>query len=323
MKIFQLSVLVAFVASASLNGFCADTNSISYAPAVLPGKGLAQHDFVYSGEAHEERLFIIRGGKIVWSYTHPGRGEISDALLEPDGNILFAHQFGITEITPDKKVVWNYDAPAKTEIHTAQPYGTNSVFFIENGNPAKFIVMNKTTGDIEHQFTLPAKDTNSVHRQFRRARLTAAGTLLIAHLDLGKVVEYDWNGNALWSQNVSNCWSAEQLPNGNILIATSGAQIVREINRQGETVWQWTPADAPGYKFSNTQTATRLPDGNTIINNWFEHLPGNLDSSNAPVQAIEVTPDKKIVWALRSWTPPADLGQSTTIQILDNSPPEK
>jgi len=30
-----------------------------------------------------------------------------------------------------------------------------------------------------------------------------------------------------------------------------------------------------------------------------------------------VTPDKKIVWALRSWEPPADLGPSTTIQVLD------
>jgi len=24
-----------------------------------------------AGEAKEERLFIVRGGKIVWSYTHP------------------------------------------------------------------------------------------------------------------------------------------------------------------------------------------------------------------------------------------------------------
>jgi hypothetical protein len=329
----KLRMFLILGASTALTGFCAGNNSVisntpvtttnmvSYAPAILPGNGLAQHDFFYSGEAREERLSIVRDGRIVWSYTHPGRGEISDAVLEPDGHILFAHQFGVTEITLDKKVVWNFDAPANTEIHTARPYGTNSVMFIQNGNPAKFIVMNKTTGDIEHQVALPAKDTNSVHRQFRRVRLTAAGTLLVAHLDLGKVVEYDWDGKALWSQNVSNCWSAEQLPNGNILAATSGAQVVREINRQGETVWQWTPADAPGYKFSNTQTAIRLPDGNTIINNWFERLPGNLDSSNAPVQAIEVTPDKKIVWALRSWTPPAVLGQSSTIQILDNLQP--
>jgi hypothetical protein len=330
MKCPRLFVLIALGVASAPDVFCVWTDSAAapqptttqpaYAPVVLPGKGLAQHDFLYSGEAKDERLFIVRGGRIVWSYAHPGLGEISDAVLEPNGHILFAHQFGITEITLDKKVVWNYDAPANTEIHTAQPYGTNSVFFIQNGNPAKFIVMNKTTGGIEHQFALPAKDTNSVHRQFRRARLLADGTILVAHLDLGKIVEYDWNGRAIWSYDLRNCWSAEQLANGNILAATSATQDVREINRQGKTVWEWTPADAPEYKFSNTQTATRLPDGNTIINNWFEHLPGDLDSSNAPVQAIEVTPDKKIVWALRSWLPPVDLGQATTIQILDNSP---
>ena len=147
--------------------------SAPQAPTVLPGKGLAQHDFFYAGEAKEERMFIVRGGEIAWTYTHPGRGEISDAVLQPNGNILFAHQFGVTEITADKTVVWNYDAPTNTEIHTAQPIGDHSVWFIQNGNPAKFIVMNKTTGGIEHQFELPVKNTNSVHGQFRHARLAS------------------------------------------------------------------------------------------------------------------------------------------------------
>jgi hypothetical protein len=287
------------------------------APVVLPGKGLAQHDFFYAGEAKEERMSIVRGGRIVWSYTHPGRGEISDAALEPNGNILFAHQFGITEITPDKKVVWNFDAPAQTEIHTAQPIGANSVWFIQNGSPAKFIVINKATGKIEHQFELPVKNPDSVHGQFRQARLTAAGTILVAHMDSHRVVEYDLDGKVLWSQDVRSCWSAKPLANGNILIAGGGDKFVREINRKGETVWEWTAADAPEYKSSNIQTATRLPNGNTIINNWFNQWSDKIDPSNAPVQAIEVTPDKKVVWALRAWSPPADLGPSTTIQILD------
>jgi len=315
---FALSLLTVWFASAPLSGFCADApDANAYAPAELPGHGLAQHDFLCSGEAHEERLSLVRGGRVVWSYTHPGRGEISDAGLEPNGHILFAHQFGITEITQDKTVVWNYDAPAHTEIHTAQPLGTNRVCFIQNGSPARFIVMNKDTGAVEHQFVLPAKDTNSVHRQFRRVRLTPAGTLLVAHLDLGKIVEYDWDGRALWSQELTNCWSAEWLPNGHVLAAASAVQVVREIDRQGRTVWEWTPADAPGYQFGFTQTAIRLPNGNTLINNWFEHPPQPPEAGREPVQAIEVTPDKKIVWALRAWTPPADLGPVTTLQILD------
>ncbi|MCU1238153.1 MAG: hypothetical protein JWP63_6120 [Candidatus Solibacter sp.] len=79
---------------------------------MLPGKALAQHDFFYAGE------------QVAWSYVDSSsRGEISDATLLSNGNILFAHQYGVTLIAPEKKVLWNYDAPAGTEIHTAQPIG--------------------------------------------------------------------------------------------------------------------------------------------------------------------------------------------------------
>jgi hypothetical protein len=286
------------------------------APAALPGKGLAEHDFFYAGEAKDERMFIVKKGQVVWSYTHPGRGEISDAVLLPNGNVLFAHQYAITEVTANKEVVWNYDAPAKTEIHTAQPHGPGRVWFVQNGNPAKFMVMNKADGKIEREFVLPVKSTNGVHGQFRQARMTEAGNLLVAHMDLGKVVEYSLDGKALWSVDMPGVWSAKPLKSGNIL-ATSNRGFVREINRQGGTVWEWTRADAPDYTIANLQTALRLPNGNTIINNWFNQWSGKLDPANPPVQAIEVTPEKKIVWALRSWTTPADLGPSTTIQILE------
>jgi hypothetical protein len=38
----------------------------------------------------------------------------------------------------------------------------------------------------------------------------------------------------------------------------------------------------------------------------------------APVQAIEISPDKKILWALRSWTGDTNLGPATTMQMLDD-----
>jgi outer membrane protein assembly factor BamB len=288
------------------------------APAVLPGKGLAQHDFFYAGEAKDERMFIVRNGKITWSYTHPGRGEISDAVLQSDGNILFAHQFGVTEVSADKKTVWNFDAPPNTEIHTAQPFGNDSIWFIQNGDPAKFIVLNKSTRNIESEFVLPVKNPKSIHGQFRHARMTDAGTLLVAHMDLGKAVEYDLKGKELWSVDVPGIWSATPLKGGNVLVV-SNRGFVRELNRAKEAVWEWTPADAPEYKFSNLQLAVRLPNGNTIINDWFNQWSGKVDINNPPVQAIEVTRDKRVVWALRSWTPPTDLGPATTIQVLSST----
>ena len=263
-------------------------------------------------------MYVVRGGKIVWSYIHPTKGEISDAVMLSNGNILFAHQYGVTEITADKKVVWNYDAPTNTETHTAQPIGKDRLWFIQNGDPAKFFLVNKVTGKTEKEFVLPVKNPKGTHGHFRHARLTDAGKLLVAHMDMGKVCEYNADGRELWSLDVPGIWSATPLKNGNILVA-SNKKFVRELNRKGETVWEWTPADAPCYKFSNLQIALRLPNGNTIINDWFNQWSGKLDPANAPVQAIEVTADKKIVWALREWTTPNDLGPATTIQLLDAS----
>ncbi len=56
----------------------------------------------------------------------------------------------------------------------------------------------------------------------------------------------------------------------------------------------------------------RLANGDTVICNW----PGSLPIEQWPnvVQIIEVTPDKKVVWALRDFD---TLGPATSIQLLD------
>jgi outer membrane protein assembly factor BamB len=310
--------LLASIAAATTNpsGPGAVGAPVPNGPTELPGRGLAEHDFFYAGEGKEERMFIVRKGEVTWSYTHPGKGEISDAVLLANGNVLFAHQFGITEITAEKKIAWNLDAPPNTEIHTAQPLGRDSVWYVQNGDPAKFILVNKGTWKVEREFVLPVKNPKSIHGQFRHARLTNAGTILVAHMDLGKAVEYDLEGKELWSAEVPGIWSATPLQNGNVLVVST-RKFVRELNRQGEIVWEWTPADTPEYSFSNLQLAVRLPNGNTVINDWFNQWSGHIDTNTPPVQAIEVTRDKKVVWALRAWTSPADLGPATTIQILD------
>src|SRR5258708_6602371 len=107
------------------------------APQVLPGNGLAQHDFLYAGESKNRRAFIVRKGRVVWSYDDPAsRGEISDAVLLSNGNLLLAHQFAVKLISPEKKVLWNLDAPKGSEIHTAMPIGTDYVLYVQNGDPS-------------------------------------------------------------------------------------------------------------------------------------------------------------------------------------------
>ena len=339
MKILKL-FLVLF-ASTALNGFCADTNSIStnspvmatntvsYAPAILPGNGLAQHPFVLTGEwdhrgNRDQTIFVVRDGKVVWTYSIPinykyGTNstlqELGDATMLSNGNIVFCRKVGASEVTPDKKIIWNLDTPDKSaEIHSVQPIGLDHVLVMQNGNPDKLMLINTVTGQTEKELTLPVPNPDKPHMQFRRVRQTKDGTFLAAHADAGKVVEYDADGKAIWTYAAKVPWSAARLKNGNTLI-TEAPTTVLEVNKQGEIVWKFSQKDAPDYKFFVFQEASRLANGNTVICNW---CPALKDPKTWPgtVQVLEVTPEKKVVWALSQWKNP-DLGPASSIQLLD------
>jgi PQQ-like domain len=313
----------------------APLNLESYSPESLPGNGLSQHPFFYTGQYDfrnpVQKMVIVREGKIAWSYEIPTGGanaakvlqEFSDATLLSNGNAVFARKTGAGEVTPDKKLIWNYDAPEGCEVHVCQPLGLDRVMIVQNGLPAKLMIINTVTGKTEKEFALPTNgNPKSVHTQFRRAHLTKAGTFLVAHHDQDKVVEYDADGKEIWSVAARIPWDAVRLHNGNTLISSHECY-VREVNPKGETVWEFTQKDAPEIALWCLQEASRLENGNTVISNWCP--VGVVDAKGAKamakwpstVQVLEVTPGKKIVWALRSWTPPADLGPATVIQLLD------
>ncbi len=285
--------------------------------AVLPGKGMAQHPFLYCGEwqnrsTSQQVMHIVRDGKIVWSYTNPLKGELGDCSMLSNGNIVFSRQHGASEITPDKKIVWNYDAPEGTEVHTAYPVDKDRVLIMQNGNPAKLLVINKTNNKVEKELVLPTRVATSTHGQFRHIRMTPTGNFLVAHLDLGKVVEYDQSGKELWFVPAPSAWAAVRLKNGNTLISGNQHGYVREVNPKGETVWEINKDDLPGIPLYTIQEVSRLANGNTLINNWVGGVP--LAEWPMVVQLIEVTPQKKVVWALRDWT---TLGPASSTQLLD------
>jgi hypothetical protein len=149
--------------------------------------------------------------------------------------------------------------------------------------------------------------------------MTRKGTFLVAHLDLGKVVEYDQNGKEVWSVAAPSAWAAVRLKNGNTLISGNQHGYVREVNPKGETVWEIDKDDLPGILLHTVQEVSRLANGNTLINNWV----GSVPTAEWPsvVQLIEVAPDKKVVWALRDWSV---LGPASSTQLLDEpGRPEK
>jgi hypothetical protein len=336
MKTWQPALI--FVVSTALHGFCADlnavtaTSAVSYAPAVLPGNGLAQHSFLYTGEYEvrypDQTMFVVRGGKVVWTYSIPIKDadgtlqELGDATMLSNGNIVFCRKTGFSEVTPDKKIIWNMDAPKGTEMHSIQPLGLDHVLVTINGNPAaKLLLINTTTGKTEKEYTFPVLNPqDSPHIQFRRVRQTKDGTFLAAHLRDNKVVEYDANFKEIWSYAAFHPWWATRLKNGNTLITegdiTDRHPLVQEVNKQGEVVWQFTSQDAPEYRFLIFQEAERLANGNTVICNWCPNGLKNPKTWPGSVQVLEVTPEKKVVWALSQWNNP-DLGPASSIQLLD------
>lgn len=282
-------------------------------PPGLPGAGLAQHPMLYLGEGYNT-MFIVDQGKVIWTYATGKGNEYDDAWMLSNGNILFTRMQYLAEITPEKEVVWRYDCPPGTEVHACQPIGLDRVLFVLNGLPPKLIVMNIRTHAIEVEHALPAKsltDPKTVHPQYRRVRYTAQGTYLVPALGLGtegKVIEYDQDFHEIWSYPIRSPWAAIRLKNGNTLITDESDRLTREVNRKGETVWQLKPDDLPpAYRFVNTQTCTRLANGNTII--------CSRGAGGKAPQLVEVTPDKRVVWVLQDWS---QLGPATAVQVLDD-----
>ena len=282
---------------------------------------LARHDFFYAGQSKQRRMFVVKDGKLAWTYRDElGRGEISDAILLSDGHILVAHQYGIAEISTGKdfndcQTLWHYEAPEGTEIHTLQPIGRTHVVFVQNGKPAKAVVMEIPSKQIVREFELPITEKGSVHGQFRNARLSSRGTLLVANMSMGCIHEFTSEGKEVDRWTGFLPWSVQEMPKGTLLVTGRKGKI-QEINRQGETVWELNTTD---YEVTQPQKTVRLKDGGHIVNNWYnEWNKTPMDSLHAPVQAIEVDKEGKVVWQLKSWKNP-DLGPSTTIQLLSEA----
>jgi HEAT repeat protein len=121
------------------------------------------------------------------------------------------------------------------------------------------------------------------------ARLTAAepyhGLTLACEYDGvggggggGRVAEYGRDGKIRWQiDGLSGVNDAQLLPGGRVLVAERNGNVVRELDRKGQTLWKF---DAPG-----AIACARMPNGNTLVCTF-----GDL---------MEVTPDGKVVHSLK------------------------
>ena len=107
-------------------------------------------------------------------------------------------------LLPGKRLA-EHDSLYARELHERR------IFLVRQGEVV-------STNATEHEITLQTRHPDSTHGQFRHARLTNQGTLMVARMDSNKVVEYGYDGKELWSFPAAVPWGVTPLPNGNVLI---------------------------------------------------------------------------------------------------------
>lgn len=276
------------------------------------GGGLERHDMLYVGEGCN-RIFLVKGGKVVWHYDTGAGWELDDIWMLSNGNILFTHMYWAAEISPQKEQKWYLKAPEGTEIHSIQPIGQDRLALLLNAEPApRLQYYDKKSGELLSDRVLPYWGETGVHPQSRRFRITAEGHVLVCYLTGGRVVEFDSNLREMWSVKVVKPWAAIRLKNGNTLVSDESDDSVKEFTPKGELVWELTQDDLGTYSISGLQSCVRLENGNTIL-----CARGNGGETS---QLVEVTAEKEVVWVLRDWM---HLGPATSVQILrDGGVPE-
>jgi len=257
----------------------------------------------------------------IWSYPVPG---VYDCWIRPNGNVVAAGYEQVIELKPDLaaghggEVLWSYKQgstaggkPNKSEVHSCQILPSGNILVAEAGMP-QLLELN-TRGEVIKSLPLP-KTKMTTHLQIRMARVDKNGNYWVAYIGDGKIYCINPQGKLLNEIDAKMGEADNQvlydvipLENGNVLASGAGTGKIREFNAQGDVIWEIAKNELPGINLSWITGVQRLPNGNTMICDW--------GKGKSEIKALEVTPDKKIVWQL---TNPAFKGISR-IQVLSSS----
>ena len=276
----------------------------SQAPVAGPGAKPITHKFLKSGCGSHGPAIVDVDGKILWQYAI--EDETNDAWALPGGSVIFAYHDGVREVAADAKtVVWDYKPAAGGEIHSCQPLPGERFLISEAHNQVGYLYEMDRKG-VAHK-TITIHGGGDAHANFRQVRKTAKGTYLVSFLYSTKtVVEYDADGKVVHDFKQGQ-YVGVRLPNGNTLLSCAEEHRVVEVDPADKVVWEVKENDLPGCKLAFVASVQRLPNGNTVIANWTGHGGGEVP------QAVEVTPEKKIVWKVQD----PRLGMISNLQILD------
>ncbi|MGI9178593.1 MAG: PQQ-binding-like beta-propeller repeat protein [Pirellulales bacterium] len=262
-------------------------------------------------------------GRVEWKIPC---NSIHDLHLLPDGHLLYQDGWTrIIELDGDRQRIWEYDATGngnaarRVEVHAFQRLADGTTMVVESG-PARIIEVDRG-GTLIREIPLTVHSP-SAHSDTRNARMTPAGTYLVAHEKDGVVREYDAAGRLIWDFDVplfgherrpghgpeafgDQVYSAVRLANGNTLIGTGNGHGVLEVSPAREVVWQIGQHDLQDVVLAWVTQVQRLPNGNTLL--------VNCHAGPSQPQILEITPDKRVVWSFRDF---ATFCNSLTVAIV-------
>lgn len=265
-----------------------------------------KHSFVCTDYTQGKVFIVSEEGKAIWEY--PAQ-HCNDVWMLPNGNILFNSGKGVKEVTRKKEVVFQYES--KSDIYACQRLSSGNTFIGESNSGRLLEVA--PNGQIVKQIKLIPDSVDAGYAFMRNARKLSNGHYLVAHYGLDVVRQYNSKGKMVMEFPVKGGpHSVIRLPDGHTLIACSdhnGEPKVVELDTKGLVVWQVLKNDLPGIELKFMTGLQRLPNGNTLMTNWLGHN----QYGKAP-HAIEVTPDKQVVW---TYTDSTFIQTMSSIQLID------
>ncbi len=233
---------------------------------------------------------LDRASRILWAR----RGNFHhDLYVNGDGSIWILDRDGkvLPRIHPDKGVLEDFVTRLTPEGEIAERISVLEAFEVPEF--ASFLAGMPEAGDILHTNTIEVLDGTLADRlpEFR------AGSLLVSVLQTSTIAVLDPSTRRIvWA--LRGGWRKQHqptvLPTGNLLVFDNTgidrdhSRVIEIDPRDGSIAWRY--GGQPGEELASRTlgSAARLPNGNTLI------------TESERGRAIEVTPDKRIVWEYRS-----------------------
>ena len=231
-------------------------------------------------------VILSEEGKVLWK--HEKAGNVHDAWMLPNGNVLFADGKSVTEVTPKHKVVFNYESPKQAGggTYACQRLADGRTLIGENST-GKVLEVDAGGKVVFELQTAPFKEGN--HHNMRMARKLGSGNYLVCQSGAHVVKEYTPAGKVVMEIAVDSvAFAAVRTAGGSTIVAVIDKIV--EFDGKGKVVWEFANTDIPGVKITSMTGFHVLPSGNIVVGCYGAYKDGG------QAGLFEVSRAKKLIW---------------------------